>query len=58
MLTVDGHQGGFISDVVLQVAEEVGSPSTFTDLRFSNDGKFILGVVENKVGEGARGLGV
>lgn len=34
-----------------QVLEEVGSPSTFTDLRFSNDGKYILGVVENKVGQ-------
>mmetsp|Transcript_18089 Transcript_18089/g.30986 ORF Transcript_18089/g.30986 Transcript_18089/m.30986 type:complete len:332 (-) Transcript_18089:377-1372(-) len=31
------------------VQEELNTPSVFTDLRFSNDGKFILGVVENKV---------
>ncbi len=32
-----------------QVQEEVNSPACFADVRFSNDGKYMLAVVEGKV---------
>lgn len=34
---------------VLQISEESNSPNTFSDLKFSSDGKYILGVVDNSV---------
>jgi WD40 repeat protein len=35
--------------VPLQINDEINTPSSFSDLRFSNDGKWILGVVESKI---------